>query len=129
MGETTIITGRVGRDPEMKYTQQGKAVTNFSVAVSQGKDRPAKWFSISCWERLAEVAHKYVTKGMVVECVGSIKAKAYVNKKGDLQASLELTARNIEFHSASQNGAGESDYTSPANDFNPPPRNMDDIPF
>ena len=128
--EQTIIFGNVGRDPEMRYTKDGKAVASFSVAVNQGKDRDAKWFRVTCWERLAEVVAKYVCKGMPVLAVGYINASAWIDKGGQALASLELTAVKVQFGAAatSTGDTGDREY-GPADEYAPPPQDVNDIPF
>lgn len=102
--EQTIIIGNVGRDAELRYTPQGKAVANFSVAVTERwgsgdqKQEHTKWFRVTVWEKQAELANEYVKKGMQIQIVGSINASAYANKTtNEPTASLELTARSMQF--------------------------------
>ena len=104
MYEQTIIIGNVGRDPEMRYTPNGKAVTNFSVAVNRrfkGKDgqmqERTKWFRVTAWDKLAELCNQYLRKGRLVLVAGEIDASAYANQAGEPAASLELTAREVKF--------------------------------
>ena len=104
MFEQTIIIGRLGRDPEMRYTANGTAVTNFSVAVSRkftGKDgqvvEKTKWFRVTAWGKLAELCNEYLEKGRLVLVEGEIDASAYTNQAGEPAASLELTAREVKF--------------------------------
>ena len=117
--EITIILGNVGRDPETRFTQEGKQVTTFSVAVSRGQK--TNWYRVTCWERLAEVTAKYVTKGMWLQVTGSVQADAYIGKDGKPRASLELTARSVEF------GPKLSDDDDTMSDFDDPTEG--DIPF
>jgi len=101
----TIIIGNVGRDPEMRYTQSGVAVCDFSVAVSrQWTDRTTNeqrekttWFRVSAWRGLAETCNQYVRKGMQIMVAGEIDASAYQGQDGQPRASLDLTAREIKF--------------------------------
>ena len=94
--KTTII-GHVGRDPEMRYLQDGTPVTAFSVATSTVKDKTV-WYRVSAWRKQAESCNTYVKKGMLVAVEGSLQEpKAYQNKKGEWTASLELVAVNVKF--------------------------------
>jgi single-strand DNA-binding protein len=101
----TIIVGNVGRDPEMRYTQSGVAVTDFSVAVSRTwTDRTTNeprekttWFRVTAWRGLAETVNQYVRKGMQIMVTGEIDASAYIGQDGEARASLDLTARDIQF--------------------------------
>jgi single-strand DNA-binding protein len=101
----TIIIGNVGRDPEMRYTQSGVAVADFSVAVSRRwTDRTSNeqrekttWFRVSAWRGLAETVNQYVHKGMQVMVTGEVDASAYAGQDGTPRATLEITARDIQF--------------------------------
>jgi single-strand DNA-binding protein len=101
----TIIIGNVGRDPEMRYTQSGVAVADFSVAVSRRwTDRNSNeqrekttWFRVSAWRGLAETVNQYVHKGMQVMVTGEVDASAYAGQDGTPRATLEITARDIQF--------------------------------
>ena len=102
--EHTVIVGHLGRDPEMRYTPNGKPVTNFSVAVSRkftSKDgktvEKTKWFRVTAWDKLAELCNQYLRKGRLVLVAGEIDASAYANQAGEPAASLELTAREVKF--------------------------------
>lgn len=101
----TIIIGNVGRDPELRYTQSGIAVCDFSVAVSRrwndrtsGQQREeTTWFKVSCWRQLAETANQYVHKGMQIMVTGRVDADAYIGQDGQARASLNLTALDMQF--------------------------------
>ena len=101
----TIIIGNCGRDPEMRYTQSGVAVCDFSVAVSrkwtdkntnEAREKTT-WFRVSAWRGLAETCNTYVRKGMQVMVTGEIEASAFVGDDGEARASLDLTARDVQF--------------------------------
>jgi single-strand DNA-binding protein len=100
-----IIIGNVGRDPELRYTQNGVAVCGFSVAVNRTwTDRETNerreettWFRVSAWRGLAETVNEYVHKGMQVMVAGRVAADAYMSQDGEPRASLELTALDIQF--------------------------------
>ena len=101
----TIIVGNVGRDPELRYTQSGVAVADFSVAVSRRwTDRNTNesreettWFRVTAWRGLAETVQQYVHKGMQVMVTGRVTASAYIAQDGEARASLELTAQDLQF--------------------------------
>lgn len=93
--EQTIIQGNVGRDADLRYTPSGKAVCTFSVAVNAGNK--AKWYRVTVWESLAETCAQHVHKGMAVLCVGTVEASAYTDRTGVAAATLELTARVVQF--------------------------------
>jgi single-strand DNA-binding protein len=82
-----IIVGNLGRDPEMRYTPSGTPVTNFSVAVSrnwrtpEGENREeTEWFNIDCWNKLAEIANQYLSKGKQVYIEGRLKTESWDDK-------------------------------------------------
>lgn len=104
MFQQTIVVGRVGRDPEMRYTPTGIPVTNFSVAVdrrwtdSNGQPQEkVTWFRVVCWRRLAEVTAQYVRKGQRILVAGDIEATAWSDRDGTPRASLELNAERVRF--------------------------------
>ena len=100
MYQSITLVGRLGRDPEMRYTPAGKAVTSFSMAVDRGygDKKTTIWFRVSAWEKLAEVCSKYLLKGQLVLIVGELSApNTYEDKSGKWQASLEVTARTVQF--------------------------------
>jgi len=103
-----MIIGNLGRDPEMRYTPDGKPVTSFSVAVNKkwADGEKTWWFRVTCWDRLAETANEYLKKGSLVMVIGEIDANAWTAQDGTARGSLELTARNVKFLSAPGGGAG-----------------------
>ena len=81
------LIGRLGKDPESRYTTTGKRVTNFSLAVSnrwKGKDSETKeyteWVNIEAWERLGEVCQEYLKKGSLIYLEGRLKTDKYEDK-------------------------------------------------
>jgi len=118
--QQTIIIGNVGRDPEMRYTQGGAAVCSFSVAVTESwtdkksneKREKTNWYRVTAWLALAEVCNQYVHKGMQIMVSGNVEASAYLNKAGEPTASLELTARDIQFLGG-RGGASNGDDNTP----------------
>ena len=130
----TIIVGNVGRDATLRYTPTGKAVCDFSVAVTKkwtgadgSKQEETTWFKATTWGNQAETANKYVKRGMPILLEGTVTASAYMDKQGKPAASLELTVRTMQFLGRANGESGaaaqgeESDYQAPDN--------MDDIPF
>lgn len=105
MYQHTIIIGRVGKDPEMRYTPTGKPVTNFSVATSSkyGDKEQTIWFRVSTWNKQAEACNQYVRKGMLVMVEGRLNAdengnpKVFTKQDGSAGSNFELTAQNVKF--------------------------------
>src|SRR6266567_6289765 len=77
-----VFTGRLGRDPEMNYTPSGKAVTKFSLAVDQGKQKDAMWLDVISWEDLAEQVNHETAKGAQVEVRGRLAQESWKDKEG-----------------------------------------------
>ncbi|MDQ7024957.1 MAG: single-stranded DNA-binding protein [Anaerolineae bacterium] len=140
--EQTLIIGNVGREPELRYTQSGVAVCDFSVAVStRWKDsttneqrEKTNWYRVTAWRGLGEVCSKYVKKGMSVMVSGTVAASAYMGQDGQPRASLDLTARDVQFLTrADDDGSSSSSSSSSSggsyDDHTPSPQEMDDIPF
>jgi single-strand DNA-binding protein len=138
MYQQVTIIGNVGRDPELRYLQNGVAVCDFSVAVnkrytSNNEQRDeTTWFRVTCWRQLAETVNQYLSKGRQVMVVGEVKATAYQDKSGQPAATLELTAQTVKFLGGrgeggdnNQDGGG---YNNRYEDFAPPGQ-VDDIPF
>ena len=105
MYENLVLVGRLGADPESRFTPAGDRVTNFSVAVNTrwtDKDgdpqEKVTWYRIACWGRLAEVADQYLSKGrMVMVTARRITAEAYIGKDGQPKAALKVTADAVKF--------------------------------
>lgn len=103
--QQTIIVGNCGRSPELRYLQSGTAVCDFSVAVSESwtdqqsgeKKEKVTWFKVSAWGKLAEVCNQYVVKGKQVMVVGTVEARAYLDKQNQPASSLDLRARDVRF--------------------------------
>ena len=118
MYQKHVIVGRLGADPEMRYTPSGAPYTRFSVAVdrkwndAQGQaQQETVWYRVTAWNKLAENCHQYLTKGRQVLVEGDrLYVSTYTNKDNQPAASLELTARVVQFlgspKDANGNGAG-----------------------
>jgi single-strand DNA-binding protein len=135
MYQYTVIAGNVGRDPEMRYTQSGQAVCDFSVAVnrrwtdrnSNEQREKTTWFRVTCWGRLAETVNQYVQKGRQILVTGEVDASAWTDGDGNPRATLELTARDVKFLGRRDDDlgyGGSSGYDGP-----PASEDLQDIPF
>ncbi len=99
-----MLIGNLGRDPEMSYTQSGKAVTKFSLAVSRrSRDRETgdrreetQWFNIVAWDQLAETCNTYLHKGSKVYIEGRMTSRKYTNKDNLEVTAWEVTATDME---------------------------------
>ena len=93
-----IIVGRLTRDPEVRYTQTGKAVATFSVAVDTGygENKRADFIPVVVWDKLAEVAGNNLSKGRRVLVEGRLQIRDY-EKDGQKRRAADVVAQNIEF--------------------------------
>jgi len=136
-----IIVGNVGKDPEMRYTPSGQAVTSFSVATnrqytsSNGEQvKETIWFRVSTWGKQAEVCNTYVKKGSKVLVEGRLTPdkvtggpRIWNKQDGSPAASYEITAENVRFLSSRQEASdGGAPTSMDAGEMSPAD---DDIPF
>jgi single-strand DNA-binding protein len=141
-----IIVGNLGRDPELRYTPQGDAVCNFSVAVNdKRRDKTGEmqdtttWFRITLWRRQAENASKYLTKGSPIYVEGRLKVEEWTDRDGNNRYTLEVQATDMQFigggrgdESSAAGSASEAEYSG-GNEIDQSPNaaapSDDDIPF
>ena len=97
-----MIIGRLGRDPEMRYTPSGKPVTSFSVATnrswvnSEGERREdTEWFNVVAWGNLAEICKQYLTKGQQVYVEGRLQTRGWEDQDGKKHYRTELVANEM----------------------------------
>ncbi len=110
-----IIVGRLTRDPEVRYTQTGKAVASFSVAVDTGygENKRADFIPVVVWDKLAEVCGNNLTKGRRVLVEGRLQIRDY-EKDGQKRRAADVVAQNIEFLDTKQAVGGGSTTAGPA---------------
>jgi single-strand DNA-binding protein len=135
----TQIIGHLGRDPEMRHTAQGTAVTNFSVAVSREwkdgdgeKNEDTTWFNVVAWDKLGEICNQYLAKGSKVYVEGRIQTRKYTDRDGNERQSWELVATDmIMLDSRARDGDESRERPAPVARRNQPqPIESDaDIPF
>jgi single-strand DNA-binding protein len=99
-----LLIGRVGGDPEMRFTPDGTAVTSFSMAANRSTRQPdgsfkeeTEWFRVSAWRKLAETCNQFLTKGKLVYVEGSLRTRMYDGKDGQRRVSLDVTADKVLF--------------------------------
>jgi single-strand DNA-binding protein len=97
-----ILVGRLGRDPETRYTSGGQAVANFSIATDETyKDRNGErqkrteWHKIVVWGKQAEIAQQYLKKGSLIFVEGRIQSREWQDKEGQKRTSFEIVATNF----------------------------------
>ncbi len=133
-----ILIGNLGRDPELRYTQGGQAVCNFTLATTErfgGRDGGAvqertEWHRVVVWGKTAENCAQYLAKGRSVYVEGRLQTRDWEDKEGQKRRTTEITALTVQFLGGPR-GAGApagSGGTSeaPAPEAAPP---EDDIPF
>ena len=107
-----MLVGRLGRDPETRYTSGGQAVANFSVATDESyKDRNGErqkrteWHKIVVWGKQAEIAQQYLKKGALVFIEGRIQSREWQDKEGQKRTSFEIVANNFRMLGGRAEGA------------------------
>ncbi len=150
-----ILVGRLGRDPETRYTGGGQAVANFSVATDETykdkageRQKRTEWHKIVVWGKQAEIAQQYLKKGSLIFIEGRIQSREWQDKEGQKRTSFEVVATNFRMLGGRGDGGGggstgggpraveEHDQSGPSDDFGGPgggasgPEISDeDIPF
>lgn len=106
-----IIVGNLGKDPELRYTQQGAAVCNFSIASNEKrKDKSGQmqdittWFKVTAWGRQAENASQYLSKGKSVYVEGRLTLDEWQDRDGNPKTTLAVNANDIQFVSGRDSG-------------------------
>ena len=99
-----LLIGRLGQDPELKYTPSGQAVCNFSVATSENwtdksgqKQERTEWHRIVVWGKLAELANQYLGKGRQVFLEGKLQTRSWEDNNGNKRYTTEVQASNLQF--------------------------------
>jgi single-strand DNA-binding protein len=147
-----ILIGRVGRDPEVRYTSSGSPVATFSLATDESfkarngeQQQHTEWHRIVAWSKLAEICGEYLTKGKQIYIEGSIRSRQWEDQSGNKRTSYEIIARNMQMlgsrsdaERAASSGSRPAVPAAPAADENygsgPDPSSGgeitdDDIPF
>lgn len=107
-----FIIGNLARDPELRTTQDGKSVCNFTVAVNKRQkagQSEADFFRVSVWGNQAESCNQYLAKGRKVAVVGSVSVRTYTGNDGATRAQLEVLANDVEFLSSRSEAEQKSD--------------------
>ena len=107
-----MVIGRLGAEPEMRFTATGKAVCSFPVAVNSGSrdKQQTEWFTAVAWERLAEICNEHLTKGAQVFIEGNFKTRSWEGRDGQKRQRNEIGVQQIRFLSV------ESQEEDPTND-------------
>jgi single-strand DNA-binding protein len=141
--QQVTLVGRVGREPELRFTQDGTPVCNFSLATSESwtgqdgqKHTETTWWKVTVWRRMAEVVNQYLSKGrevLVIGRVGGDKVEGqngetkivphtWLTDEGEPRAQFELAASSVKFLGGRGSGDGSDDEA-------PPVEEEDSLPF
>ena len=98
-----ILIGRLGRDPELKYTGTGTPFCRFSIATddtwmdkaSGERQERTEWHNIVVWDRLAEICNQYLTKGKLVYIEGALQTREWDDQDGNKRRTTEIRAREM----------------------------------
>ena len=99
-----ILVGNLGRDPELRYTQSGQAVANFTLATTERfsnregeRQERTEWHRIVAWGRTAELCAQYLAKGRSVYIEGRLQTREWEDKEGQKRRTTEITAQSVQF--------------------------------
>ena len=128
------LLGNLGKDPEVRHLEGGRAVANFSIATSETyKDKQGEkvtnteWHNIVLWSPLAEIAEKYLKKGNQVYIEGKMTTRSYDDKDGVTRYISEVVGRDLTLLGSNSNSPSESANNSPAGETQE--ADADDLPF
>ena len=138
-----ILVGNLGRDPEVRHLDNGRAVANFSLATSETyKNREGErvtqteWHNVVLWTPLAEIAEKYLTKGGQVYIEGKLTTRSYEDKDGVTKYRTEVVGRELTLLGSRPSGDGAEQQqqtpaagSTPAAEVSSGESEIDDLPF
>src|SRR5262245_31268884 len=139
-----ILIGNLGRDPELRYTQSGQPVVNFTMATTEswnkrdgsGREEKTEWHRIVAWGRTAELCAQYLAKGRTVYVEGRLQTREWEDREGKKQRTTEIVANTVQFLGGNRGagaGAGGGSDKPAGGSFDPVPADApppeDDIPF
>jgi single-strand DNA-binding protein len=138
-----ILVGRLGRDPEVRYTPDGIMVVTLNVATDeQWKDKDGKkvqkteWHKVVAFKKLAEICGKYLAKGQMVYLEGKIQTRSWDDKDGGKRYSTEIIASNMQMlggpktSQETSQGTSQEAFPEPPHQMSPEQPNYDDdVPF
>ena len=135
MVNKVILIGRLGADPEIRYTPSGAEVATFRIATSESwtnksgeKEERTEWHRIVAWRGLAKICGEYLNKGKLVYIEGRLRTRSWEDKEGNKRSTTEIEATDMKM----LGGMGEQKSKSKEaeGDFSPPPqKEEEDIPF
>lgn len=132
MADHVTLVGRIGKEPELRYTPSGSAVLSFSFATTirvkgaDGKsEKGTRWWTVAVWGKQGEALQQYLKKGTQLQVIGELDEVRTYDGKNGVGVDLKLTARSVEFVGSKpdEQGASDSGSSSAAGPVD------DDIPF
>lgn len=118
-----MIIGNLGKDPEMRFTPQGKPVTTFSLATTRSFTGPegerrqeTEWFDVVTWDRLAETCNQYLAKGRRAYVEGRLHTRSWEGQDGQRRTRMEIVANTVLFLDRAPLAAAEEGAAAPAGD-------------
>lgn len=136
-----LLIGRLGRDPEVRYTPDGTAIANFSIATSEEwkdkktgeKQERTEWHRIVAFRRLGEICGEYLSKGRQVYIEGRLQTRDWQDKDGNKRYTTEIVASQMQMLGSRDMGDNSGASGFKKNDIPPGPElsgsQDDDIPF
>ena len=131
-----ILIGRTGADTELKYTSNGKAVANFSLAINDsfkngdGEQREhVEWVRCVAWGRLAEICGEFLIKGARAYAEGRLQTRKYDDREGNEHTVSEVVVRQLRFLGGPGNGNGKADQNARPADNPDADISEEEIPF
>jgi len=135
-----ILIGRLGSDPEVRYTPSGVAVANFNIATSEEwKDKDSgekrertEWHRIVAWRRLGEICGEYLSKGKQVYIEGRLQTRDWEDRDGNKRYTTEIVANDVQFLGARDSSESARPRSTSSTDYQGMPAQGpadDDIPF
>ena len=122
------VAGTLGKDAELKKMPNGDAICNFSVADSQGRDKPTIWWNCGLYGKRAESLSQYLTKGQAVTVTGSVSEREWTDKEGNKRKSMDVRVSDV----ALQGGRKDAEPQQERRQAPAPQQSSiddDDIPF
>ena len=115
-----VLVGRLGRDPETRYTGGGQAVCNFSLATDESfksksgeRQKRTEWHKIVVWGKQAEIAQQYLKKGSQIFLEGRIQSREWMDKENQKRTSFEIVATNFRMLGSRSDSMGGGPRTAP----------------
>ena len=97
------VAGTLGKDAEVKYLANGDAIANFSVADSQGRDKPTIWWNCGLYGKRAESLSQDLTKGQAVTVTGSVSEREWTDKEGNKRKSMDVRVNDVALQGGRKN--------------------------